>query len=148
VLPGHIFIFQTRKVQFSIGYCIYALVLCLLKYVFFLLKLYKLFISHFRLAYHMPDESCLWSDKSIYENTKYGVPLCTLPNLSLNKSVDPNVLLSTQPENPVCASMIPLSLGDHVLQKWKKTRQNYIFPCTFICTFSNIVWLIFWIEWC
>ena len=77
-------------------------------------------MSHFRLACHMTDESRLSSDNSIYENTNYDVPLCTLPHLPLNKSVDPNVLLSTQPENSVCACMIPLRVGDHVLQKWKE----------------------------
>jgi hypothetical protein len=114
----------------------------------FLLKWYTLLRSHFRLACRMPDESRPWFDDSIYENINYYVPLFTLPYLPLNKSVDSNVLLSTQPENPVCACMIPLRLGDHVLQKWKKTRQIYKFRCVFICTFfenrmTNILnWII------
>jgi hypothetical protein len=76
-------------------------------------------MSHFHLACHMTDESRLSSDNSIYENANYEIPLCTLPHLPLNKSAGPNFLLSTQPENSVYACMIPLRVGDHVLQKWK-----------------------------
>jgi hypothetical protein len=95
-------------------------------------------MSHFRLACHMSDESRLSSDNSIYENTNYVVPLCTLPHLPLNKSVDPNFLLITQPENSVCACMIPLRLYEHVLKNEIRRGKIMYFGVHFCVYFSKI----------